>query len=241
MEADQAVVLDKAPRLLQAMVDVISSSGWLAPALATMELSQMCVQALWDRDSVLLQLPHVTREVAKRCEKAGVESVFDLMDMEDDERTELLKMPPAQLADVARVCNRYPNIDVAHEVVDADEVASGDSVTVLVQLQREGEEDERVPKVHAPHFPKDKEEGWWLVIGDVAANSLVCIKRITLQLKAKVKLEFVAPEPGDYSYKLYLMSDSYLGCDQEYELKLKVGDAASDDDEEEEDEDERSD
>ena len=60
---------DDEPRyrgLLQAMVDVISSSGWLAPALATMELSQMCVQAQWDRDSVLLQLPHgSTREYAR--------------------------------------------------------------------------------------------------------------------------------------------------------------------------------
>jgi len=239
MQADQAVVLDKATRLLQAMVDVISSSGWLAPALATMELSQMSVQALWDRDSVLLQLPHVTREVAKRAEEAGVETIFDLMDMEDDERVALLGMNEAQLADVARVCNRYPNIDLTHEVEDEDEVASGDSVTVLVQLQREGDDEAvRVPKVHAPHFPKEKEEGWWLVIGDVAANSLLCIKRISLQQKAKVKLDFVAPEPGEYNLKLYLMSDSYLGCDQEYELPLKVGEAVSEDEEEDEDEEE---
>jgi pre-mRNA-splicing helicase BRR2 len=63
-------VLDRATRLLQAMVDVLSSSGWLAPALATMELSQMCVQALWDRDSVLLQLPHITKEIAAKCAAA---------------------------------------------------------------------------------------------------------------------------------------------------------------------------
>ena len=98
-----------------------------------------------------------------------------------------------------------------------------------------------MPQVHAPRFPKDKEEGWWLVVGDVAANSLLCIKRISLQLKAKVKLEFTAPEPGEYAYKLYLMSDSYLGCDQEYELKLKVGEAASDDEEGEEEEEEGDD
>ena len=48
--------------------------------------------------------------------------------------------------------------------------------------------------MHAPRFPKDKEEGWWLVVGDVAANSLLCIKRISLQLKAKVDLPLVAPK-----------------------------------------------
>ena len=63
------------------------------------------------------------------------------------------------------------------------------------------------------------------MVGDVAANSLLCIKRISLQLKAKVKLDFAAPAPGEYAYKLYLMSDSYLGGDQEYELKLSVGEA----------------
>lgn len=43
-------------RLIQAMVDVISSSGWLNPALAAMELSQMVTQGLWERDSPLLQV-----------------------------------------------------------------------------------------------------------------------------------------------------------------------------------------
>eukprot|EP00965_Chrysotila_dentata_P188182 6172579-Pleurochrysis_carterae.AAC.6 len=161
------------------------------------------------------------------------------MDMEDDERRELLSMTPAQLADVARVCNRYPNIDLNFEVEDADEIASGDAVSVVVQLQREGvDEMTTVPKVHAPRFPKPKEEGWWLVIGDPKTNTLLSIKRITLQLKAKVKLDFVAPDPGEYTYTLYLMCDSYLGCDQEYELKLSVGEAEDDDEDGTEDDEE---
>jgi pre-mRNA-splicing helicase BRR2 len=63
-------------------VDVISSSGWLAPALAAMEMAQMSAQGLWDRDSPLLQLPHFTRDLAAACAKAGVESIFDLQEME---------------------------------------------------------------------------------------------------------------------------------------------------------------
>merc|ERR1719272_2687200 len=138
---------------------------------------------MWDRDSVLLQLPHVTRELAKKCEGAGVDTVFDLMDMEDADRVALLGMGPAQLADVARVCNRYPNVEIEYAVEDEDEIASGESVAIVVQLRRETDDDApaaaaggaKVPKVHAPRFPKDKEEGWWLVLGDTAANSLLCI------------------------------------------------------------------
>jgi len=241
MQADLASVLDKSSRLLQAMVDVISSSGWLAPALATMEISQMCVQAMWERDSMLLQLPHITKDIAKRATAAGIESVFDLMDMEDDDRNELLRLSQRQLVDVANACNRYPNIDLSFEVEDADEIASGETVTVVVQLQREGEEEKKVPKVHAPHFPKEKEEGWWLVVGDPKTNALLCIKRITLVLNAKVKLDFVAPEAGEYNYTLYLMSDSYLGCDQEYEMPLTVAEADEDEDEDDDDDEEEDD
>lgn len=62
---DQAQVLSQATRLLQAAVDVIASSGWLSPAVAAMELSQMSVQGMWDRDSPLLQLPHIDRNKAR--------------------------------------------------------------------------------------------------------------------------------------------------------------------------------
>lgn len=57
-------------------------------------------------------------------------------------------------------------------------------------------------------------------------------------LKAKVKLDFVAPKAGSYAYTLYLMSDSYLGCDQEYELSIDVAEANSDEEEGEEEEEE---
>ena len=53
-----------------------------------------------------------------------------------------------------------------------------------------------------------------------------------------MKLDFVAPEAGDYAYTLYLMSDSYLGCDQEYELPLSVGEAEDESEGEDEDEEE---
>ncbi|KAG7592448.1 Sec63 domain [Arabidopsis thaliana x Arabidopsis arenosa] len=108
---DQPDVLLSATRLLQAMVDVISSNGWLNLALLAMEVSQMVTQGMWERDSMLLQLPHFTKDLAKRCQEnpgKNIEPVFDLVEMEDEERQELLKMSDAQLLDIARFCNRIP-------------------------------------------------------------------------------------------------------------------------------------
>lgn len=52
----------------------------------------------------------------------GVESVFDIMEMEDEDRNALLQLSDAQIADVARFCNRYPNIELSYEVVDKESI-----------------------------------------------------------------------------------------------------------------------
>ena len=69
-------MLNTTVRLLQAAVDVITSSSWLNPAITAMELSQMVVQAMWQTDSVLLQLPHFTRDLAKKCTQANISTII---------------------------------------------------------------------------------------------------------------------------------------------------------------------
>ncbi|XP_043274954.1 putative U5 small nuclear ribonucleoprotein 200 kDa helicase isoform X2 [Venturia canescens] len=225
LQKDTELVLSRAIRLIQACVDVLSSSGWLSPAVAAMELAQMVTQAMWSKDSYLKQLPHFTSETIKRCTEKGVETVFDVMELEDGDRNRLLQLTDAQMADVAKFCNRYPNIEMSYEVQDKDKLHSGGTVNVVVQLERE---DEVTGPVVAPFFPQKREEGWWVVIGDSRTNSLLSIKRLTLQQKAKVKLDFVAPTPGQHFYTLYFMSDAYLGCDQEYKFTINVGEYDSD-------------
>lgn len=52
-------------------------------------------------------------------------------------------------------------------------------------------------------------------MGDPKANTLLAIKRVALQRKARVKLDFVAPTAvGSHHLTLYFMCDSYMGCDQ---------------------------
>lgn len=67
LQSDTEDILSKAIRLIQTCVDVLSSNGWLSPALAAMELAQMVTQAMWKKDSYLKQLPHFTVDIIKRC------------------------------------------------------------------------------------------------------------------------------------------------------------------------------
>merc|ERR1712029_565180 len=154
-----------------------------------------------------------------KCVEKGVESVFDIMELDDDVRNSLLELSDDQMADVARFCNRYPNIEVEYSVMNKESLSSGAPVNIEVRLERE---DEVTGPVIAPFFPTKREEGWWVIIGDPKNNSLLSIKRLTLQQKAKFMLDFIAPKPGRYSYVLYYMADSYLGCDQEYKFNADI-------------------
>jgi pre-mRNA-splicing helicase BRR2 len=250
-----------------------------------MEMSQMVTQALWERDSPLLQLPGVTPELAAAAGGKDVEGVFGLIDMDDEERRELLqvgarggvwaaraaagrhptsprvcrghpKQPPsrparphrppslllpsprhpqmtdAQLGALQAVCARYPDISLTYDGPPGGSVEAGDQSVINVSLERDTEGLKmgpgcELPPVHAPRFPGRRDEGWWLVLGDPKANKLLAIKRVSLAAASKVKLAFEAPpEVGDAKLTLFFMCDSWLGCDQEYEVEFKVTEAA---------------
>ncbi|GLT74036.1 hypothetical protein SLA2020_458570 [Shorea laevis] len=170
---DQQEVLPSASRLLQAMVDAISSNGWLSLALLAMELSQMVTQGMWEHDSMLLQLPHFTKELAKRCQEnpgKSIETIFDLVEMEDDERQELLQMDDLKLLDIAKFRNLFPNIDMSFEVIDGENARAGEDVMLQVTLERDLEGKTEAGPVDASRYPKSKEEGWWLVVSDTKSN-----------------------------------------------------------------------
>ncbi|XP_050384241.1 DExH-box ATP-dependent RNA helicase DExH12-like [Argentina anserina] len=224
LSMDQREVLLSASRLLHAMVDVIASNGWLNISLLAMEVSQMVTQGMWDCDSMLLQLPHFTRELAKRCQEfpgRNIERVSDLVDMEYVGRRELLQelqMSDIQLEDIEQFCKRFPNIEMTFKVLESENIRAGEEITLQVNVDRE-----QVGPVDAPRYPRTKEEGWWLVVGDTKTNSLLAIKKVPLLKKAMMQLRILAPaEAGEKTYTLYFMCDSYLGCDEEHNFTVDV-------------------
>ena len=87
-------------------MDVLSSNGWLSPAIAAMELAQMVTQAMRSKDNYIKQLSHFSKDLIDSCLAQGVESIFDIMELEDEDRNKLFNMTDIQMADVARFCNR---------------------------------------------------------------------------------------------------------------------------------------
>nr|XP_060609072.1 activating signal cointegrator 1 complex subunit 3 [Anolis sagrei ordinatus] len=79
-------------------------------------------------------------------------------------------------------------------------------------------------KAVALRFPKTKDEGWFLILGEVDKKELIALKRVGyVRSHSAVSVAFYTPEtPGKYIYTLYLMSDSYLGMDQQYDIFLNI-------------------
>lgn len=235
LTADQVLVLEKVLNLLSACIDVMSSNAWLN-AVGAMDLSQMCVQAMWETDSPLKQIPHFDNEVIKRCKEAGVESVYDVIDLEDDQRNQLLQMNGKQMRDVAAFVNSYPALDVNYELVKGDYTA-GSPITLKVVLTRDADEEDADDHIAiAPYYPFKKLPNWWLVVGEQSTRQLLSIKKVTVNKSLAVKLEFTLPQ-GRHELKLSVICDSYLGADHDIAIEpIDVAEGEESDSEEDSDE-----
>lgn len=79
-------------------------------------------------------------------------------------------------------------------------------------------------KAHAPHFPKAKDVGWWVVLGEMDSGELLAVKRVgQVRSTSTVPLSFYTPEDlGRRIYTVYLISDAYMGMDQQYDVPLEI-------------------
>ncbi|KAI9758811.1 MAG: hypothetical protein M4579_002825 [Chaenotheca gracillima] len=268
---DQEVIVTKILNLLSTCVDVLSSDGHLN-AMSAMEMSQMVVQAMWDRDSPLKQIPHFGPETVKAANDSGyvetpappqaleesykanapprdrVNDVFSFMEAMDPSENpnynallKRLALSKTQLSDAAAFTNdKYPNIDMDFSVLEPDDIVAGAPAYLKIKLERDvddEEEDKEVDtKVHAPFYPTEKSENWWVVVGDEKTKSLLAIKRVTVLRKLEMKLEFVVAEAGEHNLNLYLMCDSYVGVDQDPSFKVVAAEGMDEDDEEDDEE-----
>lgn len=199
LRTDQRFILEQAVKLVHAMVDVISSHGYLKPALLAMELCQQIVQAMWVTQSPLLQLPLIDLETVQVLKQHHVEDVVDFMNMDDALRDKLLGVTQHQMAIIADACNRYPNIEMEVEI-ERGKYADGEQIDAVVTISRpdvESEEDLQVfaTPVKAQYYPGAKEEQWWLVVGRPKLNKLYSIKKVTTfknVQELQVKMSFAA-------------------------------------------------
>uniref|UniRef100_A0A671T404 Activating signal cointegrator 1 complex subunit 3 n=1 Tax=Sinocyclocheilus anshuiensis TaxID=1608454 RepID=A0A671T404_9TELE len=210
LQSDTEEILSKAVRLIQACVDVLSSNGWLSPALAAMELAQMVTQAMWSKDSYLKQLPHFTSEHIKRCMdkvRTGSERVGNHLNAE-------LHLLVVCLISVLLVgCYWRPQIEQSHLYQEANSSTEGQGQSCFFFSKA------------VVHY------SCLLQPSNCSIKKKKSLVRTVNDMESvffpQVKLDFVAPVVGVHNYTLYFMSDAYMGCDQEYKFSMEVNEADS--------------
>ncbi|KZV48942.1 hypothetical protein F511_09538 [Dorcoceras hygrometricum] len=186
---DLKKMISLAPRLLEELMKMAiiprtqQGHGWLRPAIGVVELSQSIIQAvpLSARKSIgassegygpFLQLPHFSEGVVKKIARKKVRTFQDFRDMKQQERAELLAQTADFSAeeshDVEMVLDMMPaiSIELTFETEGEEGIQEGDIVTMQawITLRRGNGLIGALP--HAPHFPYEKEESFWLLLAD---------------------------------------------------------------------------
>ncbi|KAI3471969.1 hypothetical protein Pfo_028657 [Paulownia fortunei] len=195
LQRDFKKMLALAPRLLEELMKMAiiprtqQGHGWLRPAIGVVELSQSIIQAvpLSARKATggssegygpFLQLPHFSESVVKKIARKKVRSFQDLREMKPQERAELLTQVAGFSADesqdVEMVLEMMPSIsvDITCETEGEEGIQEGDIVTMQawITLQRWNGLIRALP--HAPYFPYEKEENFWLLLADSSSNDV---------------------------------------------------------------------
>lgn len=156
LEHDRWFVVRKCPYLIQEFVQCTSQLITLAysgriqnlPTLMTLEngmkLSGMIVQALWEYQSPLLQLPHLTEDHLRQWErkKIRVRTIEQFVRMKDSDRRDALKgVTENQYEDIKLTLASMPYVSIKakFEVLDDEEphiITAGAIVTITIDLTR---------------------------------------------------------------------------------------------------------
>ena len=215
--------------LNDAMISVCQHSDYFQTAMNCIEFGQYVTQAMWVKDSPLLQLPHFTNAEVKHAVKGKgkATSVLEYKALEDDQKKGMADFTEEQKKDVLNYLKIIPDISVNTKVfVDDDEddnVYEGDLCTIQVRLTRNNlEKGEKAGLVHAPRFPFPKMEAWWIILG-TKEGKIIHIEKVGDPNKfVEHNIKFLAPRVGEYEFDLFVKSNAYVGLDQKMKIALKT-------------------
>ncbi|KAG9295645.1 hypothetical protein G9A89_002963 [Geosiphon pyriformis] len=246
---DLSSILDQSIRILQAMIDVSAEQGRLAVSLNIMNLLQSIKQARWSDESSLLSLPGIDKEILGSI-NCLPESIFCLGQLVELSTTELEKLfvgvqglAPSDFEKLCKVLRNLPIMNLEyHFQYESNSLMPGYEYTLEITVNS-GRTDQHLKnhdrRIYAPLFPKPQFESWWVVLGDIENDELLALKRLIihngnggsskpgrkLEEKITTRIKFNAPQRrGDHVYTIFLISDGYMGIDQQYDIHFKVSD-----------------
>ncbi|XP_012272228.1 activating signal cointegrator 1 complex subunit 3 [Orussus abietinus] len=243
---DLKSVLDQSIRIIQAMIDIVAERGFLISTLRLIQLLQMIIQARWIDEPAVLTLPYIEKEhlylfsSLPKCLPQLCAKTFD--DYNRLANVLLKKFTDNQVQQIHRVIKDMPIISIKLTLrgswADGDsekplpqpnqscsyvDVYQDEEYTLIIDMKRINHSNNL--KAYCPKYQKGKDEGWFLILGNVRRKELWALKR-TAGVRNRIvqnHLQFTAPSHLErIKLSFYLMSDCYIGFDQQYDIFINV-------------------
>ncbi|XP_025075139.1 activating signal cointegrator 1 complex subunit 3 [Pogonomyrmex barbatus] len=246
---DLKSVLDQAIRIIQAMIDTVAERGWLTSTLRIIQLFQMIVQAQWIDESAITTLPHIRKEDLHLFSSFSI-ALPVLCSITFDNYNKLAKVLQGkyrtdQIREIHQVIKDMPRISIDLTLENSTNIRRDVNVEEKIMLKRNNDDfinvrrneeytliiglkrmnNSKTLKAYCPLFLKGKDESWFLILGDIQKAELWALKRISgINSQQKYhQLQFTTPNSlGPTKLTFYLISDCYIGLDQQYSIYLNV-------------------
>ncbi|XP_034181076.1 activating signal cointegrator 1 complex subunit obelus [Osmia lignaria lignaria] len=243
---DLKSVLDQAIRIIQAMIDTVAEHGWLASALTIIQLLQMIIQARWIDEPAITTLPYVNSEhlelflplstilpvlCATMYNKYNV--LVEVLGKEFQEEQihqihQVIKEMPMLCLDLSLAGHglndtKQKFISLQSNNSECINIHKDQDYILNIGMRRKNKSNNL--KAHCSMFQKGKDEGWFIVLGSIQSRELLALKRVSgISGERKChQLQFTAPSDlGKTTLTFYLMSDCYIGLDQQYNVQINV-------------------
>lgn len=213
---DLKSVLDQSIRIIRAMIDICANSGWLSSTITCMRLMQMVMQGLWfNRDSHLWMLPHMTDDLLNLLLKNSISTVQQLLVLSKNNLQSLVGSSTASR--LYQDLQNFPNVQVKLKS-PRREPNSVSLPSLNVRLEKTNVHN-RSSRAFTPRFPKVKEEAWWLILGNTSTSELYAMKHVSFFDRLVTHMKLPSTTYTLKGMKLILVSDCYLGFEQEYTVE----------------------
>lgn len=237
---DTKLVIDSSTRMVQGMMDIAAEKGLLSTVISIAQFSQMITQGVWINSSALVNLPHLGEEkgFVSKMASQGIRHLAQLLSLHRNNKLKELfqavgiSVSKEEMEEIKRALDQVPDVSfhvkaVAYDSekeVKAEEGApfeEGGEAHITVNLKRLNPSQSL--RVEMKRYLKVKDASWWMVIGCEATDELLCIKRLFFKSSLKRELVVSLPETFGSNPKIsvWLLSDSYIGIDQVYNVYLK--------------------
>ncbi|KAK3440303.1 hypothetical protein EUGRSUZ_B00583 [Eucalyptus grandis] len=210
---DLKSVLDQSIRIIQAMIDICANSGWLSSSISCMHLLQMVMQGLWfDQDSSLRMLPSMNDNLEDTLRKRGIANLQQLLDIPKSSLRSIIG--DSCSLKLLQELEYFPQVRMKLRIQRKGSTGEN-SPTLDIRLEKTNRR-RSTSRAFAPRFPKVKDEAWWLVLGNTSTSELYALKRVSFTDHLVTHMKLPSALTDMQGVKLILISDCYLGFEQEY-------------------------